>query len=216
MADKKKSRKFSKIVPVFVRLLIAFALAFFAWLKLADRYVYIFNTVFNCYTFAFFCSFAFLLVYLLKYIKKNDGNFDLNSGFITLLLCILLVCLVNNGAKDIKNSKVNDIFPIGSATDENPASVLLCEITEFNSMLNADCTSIAVYRVNGRIAKKLGVIDEAYFSVECLRDGMYDYFINHEKNTVTIECSYGSFGDGIIQMNPAFETGKIQYVFKLD
>ena len=83
-------------------------------------------------------------------------------------------------------------------------------------MLNADCTSIAVYRVNGRIAKKLGVIDEAYFSVECLRDGMYDYFINHEKNTVTIECSYGSFGDGIIQMNPAFETGKIQYVFKLD
>ncbi len=218
MADDKKSAKFGNAVPYLIRILIAVTVAFFGWLKLADRYIYIFDTIFQCYTFAFFSAFAFLLVYLLNYMKKNNGNFNFNSGFITTILCVLLVCLINSGAEDIKNSKVKDVLPIGTATEDNPdvPSVVLCEVTEFNNMMNDESTYINVYQVNGRIAKKLGIIDEVYFSVECIKDDMYTYFINEEKNTITIECSYGFFGDGIVEMNPAFETGKIQYVFKLD
>lgn len=218
MAEDKKSAKFANAVPYLVKILIAAAVAFFGWLKLADRYIYIFDTVFKCYTFAFFSAFTILLVYLLNYMKKNNGNFNFNSGVITAILCVLLVCLVNSGAEDIKNSKVKDVLPIGAVTEENTdvPAVVLCEVTQFNKMLNDYSTYIDVYRVKGRLARKLGVIDEVYFSVECVKDGLYDYFINYERNTVTIECSYGSFGDGIIEMNPAYETGKIQYVFKLD
>lgn len=218
MADDKKSVKFGNTVPYLIRILIAVIVAFFGWLKLADRCIYIFDTVFQCYTFAFFSAFAILLVYLLNYLKKNNGNFSFHSGFITAILCVLLVCMINSGAEDIKNSKVKDVLPIGSATEQIPdvPSVVLCEITKFNNMMNADSTYIDVYRVNGRIAKKLGTIDEVYFSVECIKDGLYTYFINHERNTITIECSYGFFGDGIIEINPAYETGKIQYIFKLD
>lgn len=218
MADGNKSIKFSNAVPYLVRILIAVMVAFFGWLKLADRYIYIFDTVFNCYTFAIVGAFAVLLIYLLDYLKKNNGNFNFNSGIITAILCVLLVCMINSTAEDIKNSKVKDVLPIGTVTEENPdvPSVVLCEVTKFNNMINAESTYIDVYRVNGKIARKLGMIDEVYFSVECIKDGLYKYFINYEKNTITIECSYGVFGDGIVEMNPAYETGKIQYVFKLD
>lgn len=218
MADDKKSVKFNDAVPYLARILIVTIAAFFGWLKLAGRCIYIFNTIFQCYTFAFVSAFAILLAYLLNYLKKNNGNFNFNSGFITAVLCILLICAINSTAEDIKNSKVKDVLPIGSATEEIPdvPSVVLCEITKFNNMMNADSTYIDVYHVNGRIAKKLGTIDEVYFSVECIKDGLYTYFINQEKNTITIECSYGFFGDGIVEINPAYETGKIQYVFKLD
>ncbi|MDE5569856.1 MAG: hypothetical protein K2J47_04855 [Ruminococcus sp.] len=218
MADDKKSVKLSNTIPYFVRIFIAAAVVFFSWLKLADRSIYIFNTVFSCYTFAFFSAFTILLIYLLDCMKKNNGNFNFNSGFIIVVLCALLLCLINSGAEDIKNSKVKDVLPVGTVTEENldVPSIVLCEVTEFNNMMNADSTYIDVYRVKGRIAKKLGVIDEVYFSVECIKDNMYTYFINEKNNTITIECSYGFFGDGIVEMNPAYETGKIQYVFKFD
>lgn len=218
MADDKKSVKFGNAVPYLIRILIVIIVAFFGWLKLAGRCIYIFDTVFQCYTFAFVSAFAILLAYLLNYLKKNNGNFNFNSGFITAILCVLLICAINSTVEDIKNSKVKDVLPIGTATEEIPdiPSVVLCEITKFNNMMNADSTYIDVYRVNGRIAKKLGTIDEVYFSVECIKDGLYTYFINQKKNTITIECSYGFFGDGIVEINPAYETGKIQYVFKLD
>lgn len=218
MADDKKSVKFSNSLPYIVKILVASAVCFFGWLKLSGRCIYIFNTVFQCYTFAFFSAFVILLVYLLVFMKKNNGNFNFHSFFLTSVLCVLLVCLVNTASEDFKNSKVKDVLPLGTPSEEFPdvPSVVLCEVTKFNNMVNADSTYIDVYRVNGRIAKKLGIIDEVYFSVECIKDGLYTYFINHEKNTITIECSYGSFGDGIVQINPAYETGKIQYVFKLD
>ncbi len=218
MADGNKSIKFSNAVPYLVKILIAVCTAFFGWLKLADRYIYIFGTVFNCYTFAVVSAFVILLVYLISYIRKNNGNFNFNSGFFTAVLCVLLVCAVNCTAEDVKKSKVKDVLPIGTITedDNDVPSVLLCEVTEFNSTMNENSTYIDVYHVNGRIARKIGVIDEVYFSVECVKDGLYNYFINYEKNTITIECSYGSFGDGVVEINPVYETGKIQYVFKLD
>lgn len=218
MADDKKSAKFGNTAPYLIRILIAVTVAFFGWLKLSDRCIYIFGTIFQCYTFAFVSAFAILLVYLLNYLKKKNGNFNFHSGFITTILCVLIICAVNSTAEDIKDSKVKDVLPIGATTEEIPdvPSVVLCEITEFNNMMNDDSTYIDVYRVNGRIAKKLGTIDEVYFSVECIKDGLYTCFINQEKNIITIECTYGYFGDGIVEINPAYETGKIQYVFKLD
>lgn len=218
MADGNNSVKFKDTVPYLVKIIIAVCTAFFGWLKLADRYIYIFGTVFSCYTFAVVSASVIILVYLVSYIKKNNGNFNFNSGFFTAVLCVLLVCAVNCTAEDVKNSKVKDVIPIGTVTaeDDNAPSVVLCEVTAFNSTMNDFSTFINVYHVKDRIARKIGVIDEVYFSVECIKDGLYDYFINYEKNTVTIECSYGYFGDGIIEINPAYETGKIQYVFKLD
>lgn len=218
MADDKKSVRLSNFLYYFIRIAIALAVAFFGWLKLADRSIYIFNTVFGCYTFAFVCIFIVMLIYLLNYMKKNNGNFNFTSGFFIAVLSVILICMINSVAGDINNSKVKNILPIGTATEENTdvPSVILCEVTKYNNMINENSTYIDVYRVKDRIAKKIGVIDEVYFSVECVKNDMYTYFINTENNTITIECSYGIFGDGIVMMNPAYETGKIQYVFKLD
>lgn len=218
MADGNKSIKFSNAGPYLVKIIIAVCVAIFGWLKMADRYIYIFGTVFNCYTFAVVCAFFILLVYLVGYIKKNNGNFNFNSGFFTAILCILLVCAVNCTVEDVKKSKIKDVLPISAVTenDADVPSVVLCEVTEFNSTVNDYSTYINIYRVKGRIARKIGVIDEVYFSAECIKDGLYNYFINYEKNTIMIECFYGYFGDGIVEINPAYETGKIQYVFKLD
>ncbi|MCM1133368.1 MAG: hypothetical protein NC340_07840 [Ruminococcus flavefaciens] len=218
MADGNKSIKLEKAVPYLVKLLIVVLVVVFGWLKLSGRCIFIFGTLISGYTFAFVSAFAVLLAYLLSYMKKNNGNFDFTSGFYIAVLSVILICMVNSFAEDRNNSKVKDVLPIAVATEEDSdvPSVMLCEVTKYNNIVNGNSTYIDVYRVNGRIAKKLGVIDEVYFSVECIKNDMYTYFINYEKNTITIECSYGTFGDGIVMMNPAYDTGKIQYIFKLD
>lgn len=217
MADAKKSFDWSEAASNSGYIIIVIALAFFCWLKLSDKYLYIFGNIVSCYTFAFITAFIILLRIVIKLIKKNNGNFDFMSGLLTAALFITFVCSINSAAGDAKNSKVKDVLKISEETQENSGvSVVLCEVTEFNNTINADSTFINVYRVSGGIAKKIGVIDEMYFSVECIKEDMYTYFINADKSTITIECSYGFFGDGIIMMNPAYETGKIRYVFKLE
>ncbi|MDE7099056.1 MAG: hypothetical protein K2O60_07915, partial [Ruminococcus sp.] len=131
-------------------------------------------------------------------------------------IIITFLCMVNNISKDVKASKVKDVLPVSDSSDIEDISVVLCEVTEFNNMINDYSTHIDVYYVNGRIAEKIGFIDELYFSVECIKDGLYSYLIDKDNNTITIECSYGSFGDGVIMMNPEYATGEIRYIFKLN
>ncbi len=105
MADDKKSLKLSNAVPFLARILIAAAVVFFSWLKLADRSIYIFNTVFDCYTFAFFSAFTVLLIYLLDYMTENNGNVNFNFGFIFVVVGSLQFCLMDSGAEYTENSR---------------------------------------------------------------------------------------------------------------
>lgn len=217
MADSNKRFEWSDNARKLGYILIVVMFAFFCWLKIADRSLYIFGAVFNCYTFAFVGAFVVLLVQVINLLKKNEGGFDFMSGLLLSALIITFICTVTNAATDVKNSKVSDVLKISEDSESGSSlSVVLCEVTEFNNVINADSTYINVYRVSGGIAKKIGVIDEVYFSVECIKEDMYTYFVSSDKSTITIECTYGFFGDGVIMMNPAYESGKIRYVFKLD
>ncbi len=185
-------------------------LAIFGCLKLSDSSLYIFDIIIDCYTFGFISAFIILSIKLVFHLKKDEWEFHFNSEILAGALGIVLVCMINGIAEDIKSSKVKDILPI----DER-IRIVLCEVTEHNNMIDDDSSYINVFKVNNNIARKLGVIDEVYFSVKCVEENMYNYFFDAESKTVTIECSYGWFGDGVVMMNPDCETGKIQYVFNL-
>lgn len=216
MTGGKKSPKlkFSFYNISYIIIIVVFAL--FGLLKISGKSLYIFGVVFECYTFAFVSAFIILVVKFCNYLKKNDGNFDFKSGLLSASIIITFLCMINNISKDVKASKVKDVLPVSDSSDIEDISVVLCEVTEFNNMINDYSTHIDVYYVNGRIAEKIGFIDELYFSVECIKDGLYSYLIDKDNNTITIECSYGSFGDGVIMMNPEYATGEIRYIFKLN
>lgn len=210
MADEKKLVKLNNFLQCASRIAVVGVLAVFGCLKLSDSSLYMFNTIIDCYTFGFISAFIILLIKLVLHLKRDEWKFHFNSEMLAGALGVVLVCMINSVAEDAKASKVRDILPV----DER-IRIVLCEVTEYNNMMNADSSYINVFKVNNNVARKLGVIDEVYFSAKCVEEDMYTYFIDSESGTVTIECSYGWFGDGIVMMNPDYETGKIQYIFSI-
>ncbi|MDE5937330.1 MAG: hypothetical protein K2G83_08000 [Ruminococcus sp.] len=210
MTDEKKLVRLNNFMHCVSVTAIVGVLAVFGCLKLSDSSLYIFDIIIDCYTFGFISAFIILSIKLVLHLKKDEWEFHFNSEMLAGALGIVLVCMINGIAEDAKASKVKDILPI-----DKRIKIVLCEVTEHNNMIDADSSYINVFKVNNNIARKLGVIDEVYFSVKCVEEDMYTYFFDAESGTVTIECSYGWFGDGTVMMNPDYETGKIRYVFKL-
>lgn len=210
MTDEKKLVGLNNFLHCVSVITIVGVLAVFGCLKLSDSSIYVFGIIIDCYTFGFISAFIILSAKLVFHLKKDEWKFHFNSEMLAGALGIVLVCMINGIAEDAKASKVKDILPVDERT-----KIVLCEVTEHNNMIDDDSSYINVFKVNNNIARKLGIIDEVYFSVKCVEEDMYIYFFDAESETVTIECSYGCFGDGIVMMNPDCETGKIQYVFKL-
>lgn len=204
--DKKKSAKAAKAYETFYYIFITLAVmgfGYFGYLKLTDTDIYFYDRVINCYTLCFAAAFVFLALRVLIVFRKiNKVSYQL--GLMMVACGISGVCLINSVAEDFSRSKVRDIIEINEATD-----VLLCEVGKEN-------TRIDVYRVRGRLAKKIGEIDETYFSVKCLEQGMYSCDVSADGSVITVNCNYGVYGNGIYMIIPAYDTGTLSFNFEIN
>lgn len=77
--------------------------------------------------------------------------------------------------------------------------------------------SIYVYQIQHKhLAKKLGSIDERYFSNNCLQQNEYAHEYDEQSNKLDIVCAYGTFGGEHIMLEPDYDNGSLRYTFELE
>lgn len=205
MADDKK--KFAKAYDTFYYIFITLAavgFGFFGYLKLTDTDIYFYDRVINCYTLCFTAAFVFLALRILIVFRRSGNKVSYQLWLMIAAALISGACLINSLAEDFSRSKIMDIIEIDENTD-----IFLCETGDEN-------TQIDIYRVKDRMARKIGEIDETYFSVKCIEQGMYSYEISDDGTFITIYCNYGVYGNGIYMIVPAYDTGTLSYTFQIE
>lgn len=76
-------------------------------------------------------------------------------------------------------------------------------------------TYMDVYQIKGIAVKKLGRIDETYFSNKCLSQDKYTYEYDGTSKKLTIICEYGTYGDGFVRLKEEYDTGFWEEEFTL-
>lgn len=206
MADgEKKGGKAIAVIYYIAVTLAAAAFGFFGYMKLTDTELYLFNSVIGCYTICFGAVLGFTVIRFLTLLKKNGNKFNYPIALMLSAAGIAGACFVNSLAEDIGRSKVKDILEMDETT-----KIFLCEVSD-----KEDRSVIDVYRVRDRFVHKIGTIDERLFSVKCIEGDLYSYSFSEDKSLVTIQCQYGVYGDGLYMLNPSFDTGVLNYTFKI-
>ena len=77
-------------------------------------------------------------------------------------------------------------------------------------------TYMDVYHINGFAAKKLGEIDETYFSNKCLSQDKYTYEYDEASKKLTIICEYGTYGNEVVRLKEEYDTGFWEKEFTLE
>ena len=213
MAENGKAKSGTKLSTVlyFACLTIAvMALVFFLYLILVDGGLFLFGYVFSPYTLAFAVIAAVFTLRTGDLLKSKGGKVSYHGMLAAAGAVIALVVALYGGIKDVRHSKTADMLVMSGGRN-----ALLTEYTEKNGTAGKENTFIDVHILYGRVAIKLGNIDETYFSNKCVEKDLYAYSLNESDNVLTIECEYGDFGDGIVAIDPSHGTSTIKYDFKL-
>lgn len=204
MADDKKLKMNDALYYIGITAAAA-AFCFFGYMKLTDTELFIFDRIIGCYTICFTAVLSFLVIRVMMIYSKSK-KFAYQTILMIIAAVVAAVCLINSIAEDSRKSKTKDVLNIVEGTD-----VFLCEDVE-----KSGHTRIDVYRVRNRLAKKIGEIDERYFSVRCVEEDTYTYNVSDDYSIININCHYGTYGNDMISLNPAFDTGVMTFSFVLD
>ncbi len=79
-----------------------------------------------------------------------------------------------------------------------------------------ELTYFNVYQKNGIIVRKVGEIDESYFSNKCLSQDTYSYEYDEADRKLTVICEYGTYGDSVVSLKEEYDTGTLSWEFVLE
>lgn len=79
-----------------------------------------------------------------------------------------------------------------------------------------ELTYFNVYQKNGIIVRKIGEIDESYFSNKCLSQDTYSYEYDEADRKLTVVCEYGTYGDSVVSLKEEYDTGILSWEFVLE
>lgn len=202
--EKKKSNASDAFYYIGITLAAA-AFCFFGYMKLADIEIFIFNRIIGCYTICFTAVVVFLLIRIYTlYSKTKHVNYQV--VLMSIACFVGALCFINSIAEDFSKSKRKDKITVNETT-----MVYLCERVE-----KSGHTKIDVYRVRDRLVKKIGEIDEKPFSVRCVAEGAYDYFVGDNGDVITINCKYGKYYDERVALKSEYDKGYLSYTFALE
>ena len=93
---------------------------------------------------------------------------------------------------------------------------MLSERIDYIAGTEIELTYMDVYQISGIAAKKLGKIDESYFSNKCLSQDKYTYEYDEASKKLTIICEYGTYGDSFVSLKEEYDTGFWEEEFILE
>ncbi len=210
MADAGKKAKVMETFYFILMTLLVCGFGFFAYCKLTGTSLRLFGRLFGCYSMGFSAVFLFFAVRSVMVFVKTGKKMSYRLFLSLSAVLITLFCLINCLATDISSSGTKDILKLGEKN-----SVMLCEsvVTDDNGAVTE--VRIDVYGMNGRLCRKLGEIDETLFSVRCVETDSYRYYISEDGRQLTLECLYGTYGNGTYTLSPQADTGKLTYIFEI-
>ncbi|MBQ1463866.1 MAG: hypothetical protein IIZ18_03560 [Ruminococcus sp.] len=143
--------------------------------------------------------------------RRKDGTVKKAPFVVAVILMVLTAFPFISGlVSDLKETSVSENTVIDADTD-----ALLTEVTSHDKASSKDLTHINVYKITGIFAKKLGEIDETYYSVKSLEEGKLVCTYSDDASVLMVECGYGTFGNERVQLTPEYDTGTLKYEFKL-
>lgn len=214
--DNTESKKKTKI-GIFDIVVIGFAaviLVVFIYLKIAGGELFLFGYVWHYTDIGNFLN-AFVCVWIfISWAGQPKSAKRRNIMILGAALFVLEIVLISWAVyEDIKNTADMERITL---SDGN--KILLDERITYIKFdeKKFEYTYMDVYQINGITAKKLGEINESYFSNKCLSQDKYSYEYDEQSKKLTIICEYGTYGDSVVHLKEEYDTGFWSEEFTLE
>lgn len=154
------------------------------------------------------------IVFLYMWMGKPKSRKRNICMILALVMIILGVGGISYGVyRDVKNTvEVEQIvLPDGR-------EVLFTETLGHVRILEKtfELTYFNIYQKNGIIVRKIGEIDESYFSNKCLSQDTYSYEYDEADRKLTVVCEYGTYEDSVVSLKEEYDTGTLRWEFVLE
>lgn len=193
------------ISDVIVFIIIVIILGFFIYLVRTDSELFLFGYVWKINDIGNFFNILSAAAIFMAWKGKPKSKRRRNIMILAVVLLALEAGLLAWSAYDNINEKADRERLVLSDGKE----VMLSERIDYLKLSEKklELTYIDVYQINGIAAKKLGKIDESYFSNKCLSQDKYTYEYDETSKKLTVICEYGTYGDGFVRLKEEYDTG---------
>lgn len=211
--ETKKKIKFgiSDIIGIVIAVII---FGFVGYLAITDRELFLFGYMWKVNYIAIFLQAVLIILYFISWIGQPKSKKRTKAMISFAVLFALEVGLIAWYAYDNINKKVDRERLVLSDGNE----ILLSERISHSTIgeTKFESTYMDVYQINGIAAKKLGEIDESYFSNKCLLQDKYTYEYDEASKKLTIICEYGTYGNEVVRLKEEYDTGFREKEFTLE
>lgn len=216
MGNSETKKKISAlwVLDIVMLVVLALILAAFIYLKATDRDMFLFGRVFDRTLLSPVFWIPAAAVHMIMWEEKEPGKKRKSMLIVwCILIAVITVSLAYCIYDDIEN--IADMETI-ALSDGN--TVLLSERIDYWTGIEKryELTYLDVYKINGLTAKKVGEIDESYFSNKCLSQDKYTYEYDETGKKLKIICEYGTYGDSVVRLKEEYDTGFWEEEFLLE
>lgn len=177
-------------------------------------YIYLYKTESDLFLFGHIWDKQFLNVFYLAlifigYLIMWIGQPKSGKRKVCMILCLVMIAFYIWGIpysiyRDVKNTVDMERIVLSDGNEvlftETISHVRIIEETFEHTYIN-------VYQMNGIIVKKIGEINESYFSNKCLLQDKYSYEYDEADRKLTVLCEYGTYGNSVVTLKEEYDTG---------
>ncbi|MDE5741734.1 MAG: hypothetical protein K2H90_04725 [Oscillospiraceae bacterium] len=202
------------ISDIFVFVILAIILGFLIYLKAVDRELFLFGYVWYPNYIGFFSEVLMFAWLLLAWIGAPKSKKRRNVIIVCAVMLVLEAGLIVWSVYDhTKNTADTERITLSDGSE-----IILHERVTYSKFgeKKFEYTYMDVYQINGITSKKLGRIDETYFSNKCLSQDKYTYEYDEAGKKLTVICEYGTYGDSVVRLKEEYDTGFLSKEFTLE
>lgn len=214
--DNTETKKKTKI-GIFDIVVIGFEaviLGLFIYLKIAGGELFLFGYVWYVNFILVFFQMVMFISFFISWIGQPKSK----KRIICMTLCAVMFVLQTGVIVWYVYDDTKNITDTEQITLSDGNEILLKErISHYKiGETRFEDTYMDVYQINGITAKKLGKIDETYFSNKCLLQDKYAYEYDEVGKKLTVTCEYGTYGDSVVRLKEEYDTGFWSEEFTLE
>lgn len=214
--DNTETKKKTKI-GIFDIVVIGFEaviLGLFIYLKIAGGELFLFGYVWYVNFILVFFQMVMFISFFISWIGQPKSK----KRIICMTLCAVMFVLQTGVIVWYVYDDTKNITDTEQITLSDGNEILLKErISHYKiGETRFEDTYMDVYQINGITAKKLGKIDETYFSNKCLLQDKYAYEYDEVGKKLTVICEYGTYGDSVVRLKEEYDTGFWSEEFTLE
>lgn len=187
--ETKKKNK-TGILDIMVLVILVIILGFFIYLKVIDSELFLFGYVWYVNCILIFFQMVMFIYYFISWIGQPKSKKRTKC----MVVCVVFFALEAGLLAWYSYEEINEKTDREQFVLSDGNEILLSERITHSTIgeTRFEYTYMDVYQINGIAAKKLGRIDETYFSNKCLLQDKYSYEYDEAGKKLTVICEHGS------------------------